>query len=146
MSAVRKWLRAILSGLQGLALLAPFVLHYFGSHTMGAHRHLKVRGDQYMSGILSSANLTIAAVAVAAIFVLLLCLFFKVIRQRPQRKPLWPWSLLLFLTVALLLVLTLHVVRSLLIFPWLLLCVGILWGLQVLKTLTLTKSGTSCIE
>jgi hypothetical protein len=133
MHTVKKWVRVFLSGLQAIFFLVPCVLQYYGSHRMGAHRHLKVRGDVYLSGILSRFNLTIAAIVVAVILVLLLFFFLRTRKHRPQPNQLWSMRLGLFLTLLLILLLILPEIRTLLIFPWLLLCAGMLWLMQLIK-------------
>ena len=133
MRAIRQWFLAILIALQAIFCAAPFVLDYFGSHRMGAHRHLKARGDEYRGELLSDANLTIAVVAVAVAFLLLLWCFFRVKERKPQANILRSMLLSLVFTVLLMLVLMLPQVKALLIYPWLLLCVGIIWLLQLVK-------------
>lgn len=139
MRSAKTWLRALLSGIQAIAFVAPFVLHYYGSHTMGAHRHFKVRGDVYFSGILSNVNLTIAAILIAVLFLSLLCLFFAAAKQRPQPKKLWSLVSIMLVTLLLFLILVLPMVRALLIFPWLLLCAILIWLIQIAKMLLLDR-------
>ena len=139
MRAVKAWLRVFLSGIQAITFVAPFVLHYYGSHRMGAHRHLKVRGDVYLGGILSDGNLTIAAILIAVSLVLLLRLFLAAVIQRPQPKRLWSLVPILLFTSLLFLALVLPALKSLLIFPWLLLCVALIWLLQIAKILLLDR-------
>lgn len=136
MRAVQKWLRLFLGFVQAIAFLSLFVLDYFGSHTMGAHRHLKVRGDQYLNGILSSGNLKIAAAAMVLVLVLLLLLLILRIKQHGLQPSLLRYGApgLLF-TALLILILVLPAFRTLLIFPWLVLCAGIIWFLQLMKML-----------
>jgi len=139
MRAVKAWLRVFLSGIQAIAFVAPFVLHYFGSHSMGAHRHLKVRGDVYLGGILSDGNLTIAAILIAVLLVLLLCLFLAACKQRPQPKRLWSLVPIQLFTLLLFFLLVLPAVKAMLIFPWLLLCAALIWLLQITKMLLLDR-------
>ena len=133
MRAVKQWFLALLGGLQAILFAVPFVLDYYGSHRMGAHRHLKVRGDQYRDTLLSDANLMIAVVALAVAFLLLLWCFFRVKERKPQANILRSMLLSLVFTVLLMLVLMLPQVKALLIYPWLLLCAGIIWLLQLVK-------------
>ena len=133
MRAVKQWFLALLSGLQAILFAVPFVLDYYGSHRMGAHRHLKVRGDEYRDGLLSDANLAIAAIVLAVVFFLLLWFFLRVNERKPQANILRSMLLSLVFTVVLMLVLVLPQARALLIFPWLLLCAGIIWLLQLVK-------------
>ena len=145
MRIVKTLIRVFLSSIQAVALAAPFVLHYFGSHTMGAHRHLKVRSDVYLSGILNSTNLTIAAVFVAVIIVLLLGLWILAGIHRPRPNKLWSIMLSFLFSLVLFLILTLPAVKSLLIFPWLLLCAALVWILQLAKMLLLDRRTFSAI-
>lgn len=149
MRAVQKWLRLFLGFVQAIAFLSLFVLDYFGSHTMGAHRHLKVRGDQYLNGILSSGNLKIAAVIVAIVLLLLLLFLLVRIKQHgAQPKLLWSVVPGLLFSALLILILVLPAIRALLIFPWLLFCAGIIWFLQLMKMLlirALCSSATKAI-
>ena len=133
MRAVKQWFLALLSGLQAILFAVPFVLDYYGSHRMGAHRHLKVRGDQYRDALLSDTNLAIAAIVLSVVFLLLLWCFFRVRKRKPQANILRSMLPILVFTVLLMLVLILPQVKALLIFPWLLLCAGILWLLQLVK-------------
>lgn len=133
MRAVKQWLLAILSGLQVIVCAAPFALNYYGSHRMGAHRHLKVRGDEYRMGLLRDANLAICAVVLAVVFLLLLWRFLRIQKHKPQANVLRPALLTLILTVLVILILVLPQVKALLIFPWLLLCALIVWLLQLVK-------------
>lgn len=139
MRLFKSFLRALISFVQVAAFLAPFALHYFGTHTMGAHRHLKVRANVYMSGILNDTNLTIAAIASAALLALLLIVLFSARKNRTQKTRLWPVALIALDTSALLLVLVLPVARGLLIFPWLAFCVVLIWLLQVIKVALLER-------
>jgi len=139
MRFIKRFIRILLSSTQAIAFVAPFVLHYFGSHSMGAHRHLKVRGDVYLGGILSDGNITIAAVLIAVLLVLLLCLFLAACKQRSQPKRLWSLVPILLFTLLLFLVLVLPAFKALLIFPWLLLCVALIWLLQITKMLLLDR-------
>lgn len=126
-----------LRAVQSIVLLLPLVLHYFGSHTMGAHRHFKVRGDVYLGGILRQSNLTIAAIALSVILVLLV---LRLIAAKKRRLPaVHPLSELtcIGLTFALMLLCALPVFRTVLIYPWLLLCAAIVWVLQLVKLLLL---------
>jgi len=138
-------LRVLLSVVQTIVFFVPFVLNYYGSHTMGAHRHFKVRGDVYASGILNSVNLAIAAIAIGLILVLMLCLLYTAIKQRPQ--PIRLWSLVpgVAFTAALFLVLILPAARSLLIFPWLVFCAALVWILQLIKVLLLERKSVSVL-
>ena len=123
--------------MQFVVLIVPFVLHYFGSHTMGAHRHFKVRGDVYLGGILRQSNLTIAVIALSVILVLLV---FRLIAAKKRRmQAVQPLSELtaIGLTLALMLLCALPVFRSVLIYPWLLLSTALLWLLQLVKLLLL---------
>ena len=133
MRAVKQWLLAFISGLQVILFAAPFVIDYYGSHRMGAHRHLKVRGDQYRAALLNDANLAIYAVVLAVVFLLLLWCFFRLKKRKPQATALRSMLFSLVFTVLLMLVLVLPQVKALLIFPWLLLCAGIIWLLQLVK-------------
>lgn len=133
MRAVKQWFLSFLSGLQAIVCAVPFVLDYYGSHRMGAHRHLKVRGDEYRGELLSDTNLAIAAIVLSVVFLLLLWCFFRVMKRKPQSNILRSILLSLVFTVLLMLVLILPQVKALLIFPWLLLCAGILWLLQLIK-------------
>jgi len=133
MRGVKQWLLAFLSGLQAILFAAPFVIDYYGSHRMGAHRHLKVRGDQYRAAQLNDANLAIYAVVLAVVFLLLLWCFFCLKKRKPQATALRSMLFSLVLTILLVLVLVLPQVKALLIFPWLLLCAGIIWLLQLVK-------------
>ena len=140
MRSAKTWLRVLLSGIQAIAFIAPFVLHYYGSHTMGAHRHFKVRGDVYFNGILSNVNLTIAAIALS---VILLVLVFRLIAAKKRRlQAVQPLSELtcIGLTIALMLLCALPVFRTVLIYPWLLLCATVLWLLQLVKLFLLNHS------
>jgi hypothetical protein len=139
MRLFKSFLRVLLSCVQVAAFLAPFALHYFGTHTMGAHRHLKVRANVYMSGILNDTNLTIAAIASAALLALLLIVLFSARKNRTQKARLWPVALIALDTSALLLVLVLSVARGLLIFPWLVFCAVLIWLLQVIKAALLER-------
>ena len=139
MQALKKWLITALSALQVVGLVAPFVLHYYGSHRMGAHRHFKVRGDVYLGGILRQSNLTIAAIALS---VILLLLVFRLIAAKKRRlqagQPLSELTCI-GLTIALMLLCALPVFRTVLIYPWLLLCAAVLWLLQLMKLLLLDR-------
>lgn len=137
MRSIQSWLRVLFGGIQAVVLTLPFVLHYYGSHTMGAHRHFKVRGDVYLSGILSRGNLAAAAIVIAVLLFALLCLFFAAIKQRPQLKKLWSLVSILLATLLLFLILVLPMTQALLIFPWLLLCVILAWLIQIAKLLLL---------
>ena len=133
MRAFKQWLLAILSGLQVIVCAAPFALDYYGSHRMGAHRHLKVRGDAYRMGLLRDANLAIYAVVLAAVFLLLLWCFLRLKKRKAETSVLRALLLGVALTVLLILVLILPQIKALLIFPWLLLCALIVWLLQLVK-------------
>lgn len=139
MQALKKWLITALSALQVVGLIAPFVLHYYGSHRMGAHRHFKVRGDVYLGGILRQSNLTIAALALSAI--LLLLVFRRIAAKKRRLQAGQPLSELtcIGLTIALMLLCALPVFRTVLIYPWLLLCAAVLWLLQLMKLLLLDR-------
>ncbi len=139
MQAPKRWTIAALSGLQVVVFAVPFVLHYFGSHRMGAHRHFKVLGDMYFGGILRQSNLTIAAIALSVI--LLLLVFRLIAAKERQLQAAQPLSELtcIGLTIALLLLCALSVFRTVLIYPWLLLCATVLWLLQLVKLLLLNQ-------
>ena len=132
----RSWFTILLSALQTILLALPFVLHYYGSHRMGAHRHFKVRSDAYLSGILSSRNLTIAAIFLAVVLLLWLC-YILVSRERRKQISLLPTVLGIALSISLILLLIVPSTREILIFPWLLLCVAVIWLLQLVKLLVL---------
>jgi len=139
MQALKKWLITALSALQVVGLIAPFVLHYYGSHRMGAHRHFKVRGDVYLGGILRQSNLTIAAIALSVI--LLLLVFRRIAAKKRRLQAGQPLSELtcIGLTIALMLLCAIPVFRTVLIYPWLLLCAAVLWLLQLMKLLLLVR-------
>lgn len=138
MQTLKKWLFAALSALQAVVFAAPFVLNYFGSHRMGAHRHLKVRADQYFGGILNNRNLTIAAVVVSVLLGLLI--WYLVMQKRaPREKLLRVTWFELGLTAALLALLVIPPARTILIYPWMLLCLAVLWLLQLAKILLLQR-------
>ena len=122
---------------QSIVLLLPLVLHYFGSHTMGAHRHFKVRGDVYLGGILRQSNLTIAVIVLSVILMLLV--LRRIAAKKRRLQAVHPLSELtcIGLTVALKLLCALPVFRTVLIYPWLLLCAAIVWVLQLVKLLLL---------
>lgn len=122
---------------QSIVLLLPLVLHYFGSHTMGAHRHFKVRGDVYLGGILRQSNLTIAAIALSVILVLLVLRLISTKKRLLQAVHPLSELTCIGLTVALMLLCALPVFRTVLIYPWLLLCVAFVWLLQIAKLLLL---------
>jgi len=124
-----------LRAVQAVVLILPLVLQYFGSHTMGAHRHFKVRGDVYLGGILRQSNLTIAAIVLSVILVLLVFRLITAIKRRLQAVHPLSELTCIGLTIALMLLCALPVFRTVLIYPWLLLCAAIVWFLQIVKLL-----------
>ena len=99
---------------------------------MGAHRHLKVRADQYFSGILCNRILTIAAVIVSVLLALLIWYLVSQ-KQSLRRNRLRATWVSLGLTVVLLALLVIPSARAILIYPWLLLCAVMLWLFQLAK-------------
>lgn len=132
MQPLKRRLVFALSALQVVIFGLPFVLNYYGSHRMGAHRHLKVRADQYFSGILCNRNLTIAAVIVSVLLVLLIWYLVSQ-KQSLRRNRLRATWVGLGLTVVLLALLVIPSARAILIYPWLLLCAVMLWLFQLAK-------------
>jgi hypothetical protein len=125
----------LLRAAQAAAMILPIVLHYFGSHTMGAHRHLKVRGDVYLSGILQQSKLTIAAIALSVILLLLVLGLIAAKKRRVQEVHPLSELACIGLTIALILLCALPVFRTVLIYPWLLFCAAFIWVLQLVKQL-----------
>ncbi len=132
MHPLKKWLIVVLSALQAVVFAVPLVLSYYGSHRMGAHRHLKVRADQYFSGILSHRNLAIASLVVSVLLALLI--WYLVSHKRaPQKNHVRATLVGLGLTIVLLALLVIPSARTILIYPWLLLCAAMLWLFQLAK-------------
>ncbi|HWQ96736.1 MAG TPA: hypothetical protein VN538_01390 [Clostridia bacterium] len=132
-----------LRAVQAVVLILPLVLHYFGSHTMGAHRHFKVRGDVYLGGILRQSNLTIAAIVLSVILVLLVFRLIAAKKRRLQAVQTLSELTCIGLTITLMLLCALPVFRTVLIYPWLLLCAAVLWLLQLVKLLLHQRSCTN---
>lgn len=146
MRILKASVRAFLRVIQTVAIFAPFALHYYGSHTMGAHRHFKVRGDAYRNGILCDSNLAIAAVVATLALLLLLALLLFAMKHRPRPVRLWSVARHVPAAVLLPVVLILPAAKGLLVFPWIVFCAALIWALQLVKLFLLERESFSALK
>jgi len=123
----------MLRGIQLVLLAVPAVLQYYGTHTMGVHRHLVYRGQRYAAGILSPAHLTAAAVVACILLAAFPLISYRFSGNKPESLRTVSFLSTEFILSALLALLALPVCRALLIYPYLLLCTALICLVQLLK-------------
>lgn len=130
---MRTIVRWILRGLQLVLLAVPAVLQYYGTHTMGVHRHLVYRGQYYAAGILSSAHLAAAAVVTFVLLAAFPLISYRLSGKKPESLRTFPFLSAELFLAALLMLLALPACRAFLVYPYLLLCAALICLLQFLK-------------